>query len=331
MKAYYRHLAKEYRRKMTPAQRASSLRRSYRPRPIRYPHKAEGQVYVTVRNIYSQYSSRIIDFLKARYPNRNANDSFNQDDFGTEFNLFMRKIEKEFEASTVSAVIAVDLSRIMTRIANFILQFNEEEVAAYMKEITGVPFYGTVEWWDALRESWVNQATTRVAGNVNKFYTSTREMVFEAVKANKTFEEVLEMIKAADESLTEKKAEFLARDLTGELNGEVERNLQLSIGISEYLWQTMNDEKVRGKPGGAYPDAIPSHWSIDSRVCSWSDSSIVSLDAGRTWVQRTELMPRLHPGMDWQCRCRGTPFSAELLRKLDEEIAKERERANAVG
>jgi uncharacterized protein with gpF-like domain len=124
-------------------------------------------------------------------------------------------------------------------------------------------------------------------------------------------------------SFTDKQAAFLARDLTGKFNGMIAREIQTTIGLNYYYWQSAADERVRGRPGGRYPNALPSHWDIDGKVCNWLDVTKVSYDFGRTWEIRTARMPYSHPGGDWQCRCNAIPFDLDILLQIDKELASE--------
>jgi uncharacterized protein with gpF-like domain len=218
---------------------------------------------------------------------------------------------------------ALDMSPLVNRILEFMLTFKEEEVAEYMQSLTGRPFYATTEWWEGTKHAWINTLNQNMAKNINGYVDTIREAVYTAVRENRPLDFVISSILKINESLDEKKAAFIARDMVGKLNGEMERQLQMSVGLDGYFWQTMNDEKVRGRPGGVYANAIPSHWLMESKVCKWTDVSVVSYDYGRTWAPRSANMPYKHPGEDWLCRCSGAPFSLSLLREIDKELAAE--------
>jgi len=317
MKSYYRSIIKAYRKKLTKGQRAASRRKSLRPGLLGYPFKAERQVFAQIRNMFNASTKRILTFIEAKYPKY-----FNKrsDDFATEFELFLRELEKEFSTERLNATLQTDFRSTMSRISNFIRQYSEKEVQDYLESVLGSSFYGTDEWWAELENAWLENSIARTSGSISDFYESVRRETLKAVREEIPFEDFLQKVQKLDTSLTITRATFIARDLTGKLNGAVERKLQMGLGISTYFWQTMADERVRGRPGGRYPDAIPSHWAIDSRVCSWTDASIYSTDYGKTWVPRLANMPLTHPGGDWQCRCRGTPFLADLLQEIDKEI-----------
>jgi hypothetical protein len=327
MRAPIRQLVKNHRRTMTPAQRRASYRKKWKGR---YPVRYENQLYSRLRDAFGVYSERLLSFVKAKYPRKAVTvvyptSGVNLDDFASEWENYLSSIEKEFTQEVVKGGLSMNLAPFMERIAAFVLAFDEKEVADYFNSITGKPFYGTTEWWDEMESNWMNIALDRASGSVNTFYVDIRKTVLDATRNNMSYEDLMEILLKKGEGLDRKKADFLARDLTGKLNGAIERKLQQSLGIDTYFWQTAADERVRGRPGGRYPDALPSHWSMDSLVCSWSDPSIVSFDYGRHWVPRLANMPIYHPGMDWRCRCLGTPFSLDVLLAIDKELSAERD------
>lgn len=57
-----------------------------------------------------------------------------------------------------------------------------------------------------------------------------------------------------------RRAAFIARDQIAKFNAALNRIRQQQAGVTEYVWWTMQDERVRGNPSGRYPSARPSHW-----------------------------------------------------------------------
>jgi uncharacterized protein with gpF-like domain len=243
-----------------------------------------------------------------------------KDGLATDFELFMKRLEEEMKTEVSTGV---DLGPFVNRIIEFMLRYKEEEIAEYMKSLTGRPFYATTEWWVETKRQWIDVLDRSVAQNISSYTDKIRETVYAAIQEGRTIDYIITAIKDVNISLDEKKAEFLAKDLTGKLNGVIEKNLQVSIGIDQYLWQTMKDERVRGRPGGVYASKIPSHWAMESLVCQWGNPTVVSFDLGKTWVPRMADMPFSHPGEDWLCRCSGSPYSSSLFREIDAELRRE--------
>lgn len=107
------------------------------------------------------------------------------------------------------------------------------------------------------------------------------------------------------------RAKVLARDQTSKMNTSISAIRQVNLGIDCYIWKTVEDERVVGKPGGVYPKTTKlhkNHYIMQGLLCKWADPTVYSDDKGATWKPRTAQMPHNHPGDDIMCRCRPAPF-----------------------
>lgn len=95
-------------------------------------------------------------------------------------------------------------------------------------------------------------------------------------------------------------AKLIARDQTAKLNGQIQKAQQLDAGITEYIWTTSKDSRVR-----------KSHSELDGKKFSWSNPPQNS--DGR----------KCHPGEDFQCRCIGRPvFNQNMSLPIDDDSVK---------
>ena len=83
-----------------------------------------------------------------------------------------------------------------------------------------------------------------------------------------------DMAKALDEifHFGRERAELIARDQAAKFNGNLNRIRQQQIGVTEYIWWTMQDERVRGNPDGKYAKAKPSHWDRHGKTFRYADA-----------------------------------------------------------
>lgn len=86
-------------------------------------------------------------------------------------------------------------------------------------------------------------------------------------------------------SVTSSRAALIARDQTMKLNAQITQETHLSVGVTEYVWSTSRDSRVRD-----------GHRELDKTRHSYSEPPQVD-DSGR----------RAHPGEDYQCRCVAIP------------------------
>lgn len=103
-------------------------------------------------------------------------------------------------------------------------------------------------------------------------------------------------------------AELIARDQIGKLNARITEDTQRQAGVDAYRWRTADDERVRGRPGGLYPDSTQRHWQMEGRVVRWDDPPRGTGPYGEA----------AHAGMSIQCRCYAEPI-------LDEADTRERD------
>ena len=97
-------------------------------------------------------------------------------------------------------------------------------------------------------------------------------------------------------STTPAKAALLARDQVLKLNGAVTAARHQAAGITQYVWRTSKDERVR-----------ETHRALEGKRFTYGHPPVVDPKTGR----------RDEPGQDYQCRCTAEP----VIEDLDEPSA----------
>lgn len=80
-----------------------------------------------------------------------------------------------------------------------------------------------------------------------------------------------------------KRAKFIAKDQTQKMHGMVTEARHTELGIREFVWRTMRDQRVVGAPGGRYPKPSKlhgNHYEREGRRYSWDD---LPADGGPGW------------------------------------------------
>jgi SPP1 gp7 family putative phage head morphogenesis protein len=86
--------------------------------------------------------------------------------------------------------------------------------------------------------------------------------------------------------ITRKRARLIAKDQTASFNGALNQARQTQIGIDRYIWETMQDERVRHE-----------HAKRHGKTFYWSQPP----EDG-------------HPGEPINCRCTAIPLAVQLGR-----------------
>lgn len=144
-----------------------------------------------------------------------------------------------------------------------------------------------------LLEPWLPGAIDGfVAENVNliktvgeRFFSDVREQVVGAAREGKRPES---LAKDLQERLgvSESNARRIARDQVSKFNADLNRSRQEELGITSYIWRTVNDNRVRSE-----------HRHLNGQVFRWNDPPVIS-----------ESGERGHPGDAVQCRCYAEPI-----------------------
>lgn len=242
------------------------------------------------------------------------------DNWEDDISIFLASFEDDVnEMMFNETTIGFDFDEYVNRILEAMFIFNSGELARQIEQALGERVYGGTLWWEQVKGDWINLLKNGVRKGGSFFVRKLQREVFRAVQQDVPFDEIVELVYSQVKNLTINQARNLAKDLVGTLNAQIMKNLHASIGIDMYRWQTQVDERVRGRPGGLYPKAIPSHWMMEGILCLWANPTVYSLDGGKTWINRTDKMPKVHTGEDFGCRCLPVGAYRELVQEIDNE------------
>ena len=205
----------------------------------------------------------------------------------------------------------------ISNIADQVKKSSNKEFSAQVMGGIGVEFDTQSTWWENAKRSWTDLEYGYVQSNAQNYVSKVSSLVEEGVINGWSRIYLTEKILQASEGLSEKKARFLARDGVGKLHGLVAQAQFQDINLDMYIWQTSGDERVRGTPGGLWENSLPSHFLMDGLLCRWDDANVCSYDGGKTWEERPSEAVRLHPGMDYQCRCQALIYYPELINLVE--------------
>jgi hypothetical protein len=305
--------------KMTKGQRKALFSRRV---VTRYPLRAEKAMQSVLTKLFSVYTKKVNSFFKTHKPLYAMYETaLKRDSFESDFEGFINEMASSLdEDQSLGLINGISLEVYVGRIMEFIRTFDEKELELAFQKMfkMGLPYSDT--WWAGLRSQLIDEFSRRSIGTVKAYLADIRDEVLKGIRNEVPFDQLVLRIQQLGEGLSLKKAAFLARDLTGKINGLFTKNLHSALGMTNYMFITAFDERVRGRPGGAFANAPVDHWVLDGKICSWSDSTIYSIDYGRTFIPRGGRMLRLHPGMDWACRCTASPWFQDIFLELEKEI-----------
>lgn len=167
---------------------------------------------------------------------------------------------------------------VVDRIGRRVTQFNQREFRAVLRSVYAVdvitpdpPLAEALRVWEAenigLIRSVPQQAVSRIQGTIT-----------EAVRTGQTLQTVKAQVRA-EFGVTDRRAELIARDQIGKLNGQLTQLRQEAIGVDSYTWRGILDARER-----------PEHVAREGKVFAWNKPPSDG-----------------HPGQPIRCRCTAAP------------------------
>jgi len=148
--------------------------------------------------------------------------------------------------------------------------FTKKATASSVQQVLGIDILSElsdtapasfVELWTALNVDLIVTVPER-------FFSSIEKAVIEHVRTGKRASSLVNRLGELEAS-SGWNAQRIARDQIGKLTSQLHRARQQELGVTHYIWSTSKDERVRGDPSGAYPDADPSHFEREGDRFSW--------------------------------------------------------------
>lgn len=318
MNPTFKLMLKRKRKAMGKHNRVKTLKN--RPMKLLYPWSLEQKYARLIKEMLRPFIQEVIEAYRAQGERMLKGDSLHLDALPgdqakiTYKQLKARLMEKYPELYTPEAKARLE------GIGGSIKGFVDKEFQKQIKQYLGMEFDLDAPYWPSTLESWGERNYELIKSLASQYITRVNEMAEKAITSGTGYYDLMKDIESLGQTLPEGRSRLIARDQVGKLNGRITKATQQELGIDEYVWMTAMNERVRGNPGGRYPNAIPSHYVMEGKVCDWNDASTYSDDGGVSWQERTGEMPDEHPGEAIACRCTSAPNWRALLQSLDQEL-----------
>lgn len=226
-----------------------------------------------------------------------------------------REVGRELEAvrQNYDFQLGITAEQIAENWVDKVNKYNRQKFMAQMRKVLGINIAAIVD--EAMKDDldvMIQESASYIKSIPNYLVGHVADRVLQHFKGipmpeGRTLrQQIKEEFKVSDG-----RAKVLARDQTSKMNTSISAIRQTNLGIEWYVWKTVQDERVVGKPGGLYPKTTKlhkNHYIMQNKLCKWADQNVYSDDGGKTWKPRTAEMPHNHPGDDIMCRCRPAPY-----------------------
>ena len=301
-----------------------------------YPFAIERNYARYIKKIMKQFTSITVEEMKPLLKTwKIENKKLLEDDAIDD----LERINKEFKETQNFIFVENELSlRVdLGLTALSVGEFNKKQHMKTMKQALGFVYETFEPWEDPLIKQWVFENVNLIKGLSDDYIKKINQTVMNAFNTGQTAESLArELTKINNEFATgrralvtkdgkpvltksgkpkfrrvQSRADLVARDQIGKLNGQYTKKRQTDVGVDKYIWNTSGDARVRTK-----------HAAMNGKLCMWDDSSVYSVDGGKSWISRSSIGGiELHPGMDVQCRCGAEAFWDDFINEIEQEAA----------
>ena len=181
-----------------------------------------------------------------------------------------------------------DLRRRLVRLGNAAKNRGFNEWRRLVKSALGIDLfkgYYKGEFYRAALARWVDDNVNLIKTVPQNTLGRMREAVKEGYMNGLPASEIMAAIQE-EYGIGKRHARFIARDQIAKLNADIAESQQRDAGVTEYIWSTSLDERVRDR-----------HAELEGKRFRWDDPPVVDERTGR----------REPPGRDYACRCVALP------------------------
>lgn len=178
---------------------------------------------------------------------------------------------------------------IASRIAGQLKAQQDKDIARAFEKGVGVNITPPGSDLSKLVDLWVEQNTSVITDLRSDYLKAINNTISNGFRSGLSTRDIADEINRQT-GIGIRRAKGIARNEIGNLNASLTEQRDKDLGLDEYIWRNVGDERVRGAPqngvGGKYPNAVPSHVARGGKKYRYSEPP----SGG-------------NPGEDFLCRC----------------------------
>lgn len=248
-----------------------------------YPHLLEQEYRRQLKPIAHATQKAVLEVLLPMLSTLRHEEGFIDSAAGTLDDMEVRVLGRVFRYYPDRTI--ADIARAQGR---KVTAFQKRQLEVKIGKAMGVNYFlGAsldTQQTEKLIDGFVETNVELIKSIPSEYYKNAKARILENIKGGMRVEELAEDLEARAH-ITESRATLIARDQTGKLYGQVNKERQKNAGIMTYVWRTVGDNRVRD-----------AHAALEGQEFTWGQPPVTN-DAGET----------NEPGEDYQCRCTGEP------------------------
>lgn len=121
-------------------------------------------------------------------------------------------------------------------------------------------------------DAWAEENTALITNLAQSYLSKVTTAVNSGFRDGLSWRDISKNIQS-ETGVAKRRADLIARDQVATMNMQVTKQRAADLDIKQFVWRTMEDQRVRGNPSGRYPKANPSHYARNGKTYSWSDGA----------------------------------------------------------
>lgn len=121
-------------------------------------------------------------------------------------------------------------------------------------------------------DAWAEENTALITNLAQSYLSKVTTAVNSGFRDGLSWRDISKNIQA-ETGVAKRRADLIARDQVATMNMQVTKQRAADLEIKQFVWRTMEDQRVRGNPSGLYPKAKPSHYARNGKTYNWSDGA----------------------------------------------------------
>ncbi|UOK17924.1 hypothetical protein [Escherichia phage BUCT618] len=121
-------------------------------------------------------------------------------------------------------------------------------------------------------DAWAEENTALITNLTQSYLSKITTAVNSGFRDGLSWRDISKNIRA-ETGVAKRRADLIARDQVATMNMQVTKQRAADLEIKQFVWRTMEDQRVRGNPSGRYPKAKPSHYARNGKTYNWSDGA----------------------------------------------------------
>lgn len=285
-----------------------------------YPHGVERRYFAFIRGLMKQVSGDYLEVIAERLPAWLAEENVLAL-FGDSDGEFLDAYEDEFAElmnglrERHDTLFTENENGVKANILGYGQQVDDFNATQWNKITSlaiGTAYDIDSGWVQGMLRNWTNLNYTLIKSLSDEQIKKVNTIVAEGVQQGRLYTDIMKDLRKMDKNMSNARARLIARDQVGKLNGSLMEGRQLDAGVTEYVWTTSMDERVRS-----------SHQKMNGSINKWDDRTVFKPRGERKFRKRSAEMQGAIPGSQIQCRCAALPAFDDIVEDVDNLIREE--------